>query len=54
MAARRGSVDVAAALIDHGASLDAPDRKGDTPLRRALNCRRAAVATLLRNRGAAL
>ena len=54
MAARRGSVELAAALLDAGACLDARDRRGDTPLRRALNCRRPAVAALLRDRGASM
>ena len=47
MAARRGYVEIARALLDCGAAIDARDRKGDTPLQRALNCRRPAVAELL-------
>jgi truncated hemoglobin YjbI len=52
MAARRGNVDVAEALLDCGAAIDAYDRLGDTPLRRAVNCRRVQVAALLIARGA--
>ena len=52
MAARRGNVEVAEALLDCGADLDARDRSGDTPLRRAVNCRKAPVAALLMARGA--
>jgi hemoglobin len=48
MAARRGNVRVMAALLAHGASLQARDRRGDTPLQRAIKCRqRAAAAWLL-------
>ncbi len=54
MAARRGRVDVAAALLDCGANIDARDSAGVTPLRRAINCRKPAVAALLRSRGAKL
>jgi len=49
MAARRGNVEVAAALLECGAQVDARDRRGDTPLRRALNCRKPDVAALLRS-----
>ncbi len=47
MAARRGYVEIARALLDCGAAIDAQDSKGDTPLQRAINCRRNAVAQLL-------
>lgn len=47
MAARRGFVGVARALLDCGANIAARDRKGDTPLMRALNCRQRLVADLL-------
>jgi ankyrin repeat protein len=52
MAARRGFVGIAQTLLDAGAELDARDRKGDTPLRRALNCRKREVAELLSQYGA--
>jgi truncated hemoglobin YjbI len=54
MAARRGHVPVAAALLDCGADIEARDRAGDTPLRRAVNCGKADVAELLLSRGADL
>lgn len=52
MAARRGNSEVAEALLDGGADLNARDSAGDTPLQRAKNCRKAAVASLLASRGA--
>ena len=52
MAARRGNREIAHALIDCGAILGATDRKGDTPLRRAINCRQDEVAKLLVQLGA--
>jgi hemoglobin len=52
MAARRGFVGIASALLDCGAAMEAKDRKGDTPLKRAINCRRDSVARLLLERGA--
>jgi len=52
MAARRGNVEIARALLDCGAALEARDRGGVTPLERSLNCRKAAVAQLLMARGA--
>jgi hemoglobin len=52
MAARRGYVGIAGALLDCGAAIDAKDSKGDTPLRRAMNCRKDGVARLLVDRGA--
>jgi truncated hemoglobin YjbI len=52
MAARRGSVEIAGALLDCGAAIAAKDSKGDTPLRRAINCRKDLVAQLLIKRGA--
>lgn len=52
MAARRGNVEVAAALLDCGADIEARDTHGDTPLRRALNCRKSGVVSLLLSRGA--
>jgi hypothetical protein len=52
MAARRGNTEVAEALVDCGADINARDRGGDTPLQRAKNCRKAGVALLLVSRGA--
>ncbi len=49
MAARRGYVEIARALLDCGANATARDAKGDTPLQRAINCRRANVAKLLQS-----
>jgi truncated hemoglobin YjbI len=51
-AARRGFAPVAAALLDHGANIEARDGKGQTPLRRAVNCRQLPVVQLLIQRGA--
>jgi len=52
MAARRGHVGIARALVDSGAAVNAQDRKGDTPLQRAINCRQNGVSELLLERGA--
>lgn len=52
MAARRGFVEIAQALLDCGAAIEARDRNGATPLRRAINCRKPAVAVLLKEHGA--
>jgi hemoglobin len=52
MAARRGFVEIARALLECGAAIDARDNKGDTPLQRAVNCRKQAVAELLIQHGA--
>lgn len=52
MAARRGFMGIAQALLDCGAAADAKDIKGDTPLQRALNCRKKEVARLLGERDA--
>jgi hypothetical protein len=54
MAARRGHLEIAKALLDCGASLEVKDRKGETPLQRAVNCRRHIVAQLLLEHGAAI
>ncbi len=51
MAARRGHVEIARALLDSGAAVNARDRKGDTPLQRAINCRKNGVAQLLLESG---
>ena len=52
MAARRGHVEIARALVDCGAALNARDRNNVTPLRRAINCRKDGVSQLLLERGA--
>ena len=54
MAARRDHVEIAGALLDCGADIDARDTNGATPLRRAVNTRQRAVADLLRSRGGGL
>jgi len=51
MAARRGNTEVAAALLECGADINARDKTGDTPLQRAMNCRKREVAALLASRG---
>ena len=52
MAARRGNVDVIAALLDGGANIEARDSAGETPLRRAVNLNKVEAAKLLLARGA--
>ena len=52
MAARRGNVQIAEALLDNGAIIDPRDSLGDTPLRRSVNCNKLEVASLLLSRGA--
>ncbi len=51
-AARRGHIEIARTLIDSGAAVNLRDRKGDTPLQRAINCRKNGVFQLLLERGA--
>jgi hemoglobin len=51
MAARRGHVEIAETLLNSGAATQARDSKGDTPLQRAINCRRGQVTQLLEERG---
>jgi hemoglobin len=53
MAARRGYVEIARALLDCGAAIEPRDSKGCSPLQRAINCRRETVVELLVERGAA-
>jgi truncated hemoglobin YjbI len=52
MAARRDNVEVCEALLECGASIEARDSLGETPLRRAVNCGQTAVAALLLSKGA--
>ena len=52
MAARRGNVQVAEALLECGANIEARDSLGETPLRRAVNCGKTGVAALLLAKGA--
>ena len=52
MAARRGHVSIAEALLDAGADIEQRDSKGETPLRRAVNCRHPQLVRLLLSRGA--
>jgi hemoglobin len=52
LAARRGHGAAARALLAAGASREARDRRGDTPLRRAVNCGKYEVAELLLAHGA--
>ncbi len=51
-AARRDNLEIARALLECGAELEARDSRGETPLRRAVNCNKVAVASLLLARGA--
>ena len=47
MAARQGHLEIARALLDCGAAVEVRDRKGETPLQRAINCRRHTIVQLL-------
>ncbi len=51
-AARHGHVSVVLALLEAGADVGARDRKGETPLRRAKNCKKPEVVELLLRFGA--
>ena len=52
MCARRGHVDAATVLLDNRADIEAVDINGQTPLRRAVNCRKREIVRLLIERGA--
>jgi hypothetical protein len=52
MAARRGNIEIAEALLECGAAIEARDKRGDTPLGRALNCRKRELAEFLIAKGA--
>lgn len=52
LAARRGSVAVAEVLLNAGAEIEAKDAKGETPLRRAVNCGQEGMVRLLLSWGA--
>jgi truncated hemoglobin YjbI/ankyrin repeat protein len=52
MAARRGNVLVAEALLDCGADREARDKLGDTPLHRAVKCGKTEMVAFLLERGA--
>ena len=52
MSARRGTTGIAEALLDAGANIEARDKNGETPLRRAVNCAQERMVSLLLNRGA--
>ena len=52
MAARRGNVSVAKALLECGANIEARDSLGDSPLRRAVNCGKTEMAAFLVAQGA--
>lgn len=52
MAARRGNVMVAEALLDGGAGSEVQDKLGDTPLHRAVKCGKTEMVAFLLSRGA--
>jgi ankyrin repeat protein len=52
VAARRGNVLVAQALLECGADIEARDKYGDTPLHRAVKCRQAEMVAFLLATGA--
>ncbi len=52
MAARRGNIPVAEALLDCGADREAQDKLGETPLHRAVKCGKPEMVAFLLSRGA--
>jgi ankyrin repeat protein len=52
MTARRDNVSLAEVLLNAGAEIDRKDSKGETPLRRAVNCGQEGMVILLLSRGA--
>src|SRR5437867_1276246 len=52
VAARRDNVAIGTLLLAAGADIEARDIKGETPLRRALNCRQPGMVELLVANGA--
>jgi len=52
MAARRGNIPVAEALLDRGAEIETQDKLGDTPLHRAVKCGKTEMVAFLLSRGA--
>jgi ankyrin repeat protein len=52
VAARRGNLVVAQALLECGADIEARDKYGDTPLHRAVKCRQAEMVAYLLASGA--
>jgi ankyrin repeat protein len=52
MAARRGNVPVAEALLNCGADKEARDKLGETPLHRAVRCGKSEMVAFLLSRGA--
>ena len=52
MAARRGHVLLAKTLLKAGANIEARDTKGETPLRRAVNCQQDPMVDFLLTEGA--
>lgn len=52
MAARRGTTELAAVLLRHGADLEKTDSKGQSPLRRAINCGHPKMVAFLLAEGA--
>lgn len=52
MTARRDHVTLAEVLLDAGADMEKKDSKGETPLRRAVNCGKEGMVVFLLSRGA--